>query len=124
MRSVQGDLDCAPWAEYGSALLPVLWKKGDRGVDSERPAAMKKLEKLEPEHSKFFTDMGYGLPVKLDGKLVALGPFLYTTGIMVGMDDQGYEYRFCYHTQDQAMIAMLQWIGNDEEEPAGYIVKK
>ena len=85
---------------------------------------MKKVEKLEPEHAKFFTDLGYGMPVKLDGELVALGPFLFTVGIICGLDDHGYTHRFCYHTEDQAMIALLQWIGNDEEEPAGFIVKK
>lgn len=85
---------------------------------------MKEIEKLEPEHAKFFTDMGYGMPIKLDGKLVALGPFLFTTGIMVGMDDQGYEHRFCYHTSDAAMIALLSWIGSDDPEPEGYITKK
>jgi hypothetical protein len=85
---------------------------------------MKTVEKLEPDHIQFYTDMGYGMPIKLDGEIVALGPFLYTTGIMVGMDETGYKHRFCYHTQGMAEIALLQWIGNDAEEPGGYIVKK
>lgn len=85
---------------------------------------MKEIEKLSEEHAKFYTDMGYGMPIKMDGELVALGPFLYTTGIMVGMDETGYKHRFCYHTQDQAMIALLAWIGSDDPEPEGYITKK
>jgi len=85
---------------------------------------MKKLEKLDEEHAKFYTDMGYGMPIKLDGELVALGPFLFTTGIIVGMDESGYKHRFCYSTQDDAMIALLAWIGSNDEEPIGYITKK
>lgn len=85
---------------------------------------MKKVEKLSDEHVKFYTDMGYGMPVKLDGELVALGPFLYTTGIMVGMDETGYKHRFCYHNPDEAMLALLAWIGSDDDEPMGYITKK
>lgn len=85
---------------------------------------MKEVEKLDDEHVKFYTDMGYGMPVKLDGEIVALGKYLYTTGIMVGMDETGYKHRFCYATEGEAMIALLEWIGSDNEEPLGYIKKK
>jgi len=86
--------------------------------------APKNLEKLSDEHAKFYTDMGYGMPIKLNGELVALAPFIFTTGIICGMDETGYKHRFCYHTENEAMIALLQWIGNADEEPAGYITKK
>lgn len=85
---------------------------------------VKEVEKLDEEHVKFYTDMGYGMPVKLDGEIVALGKYLYTTGIMVGMDETGYKHRFCYATEGEAMIALLAWIGSDNEEPLGYIKKK
>jgi hypothetical protein len=85
---------------------------------------MKTVEKLEGEHAKFFTDMGYGMPIKLDGELVALGPFLYTVGIMVGLDEHGYTHRFCYPNEDAAMLAFLAWIGSDDEEPMNYITRK
>lgn len=85
---------------------------------------MKTIEKLDDEHVKFYTDMGYGMPVKLDGEIVALGKFLFTTGIMVGMDETGYKHRFCYHTEDHATAALLAWIGSDDEEPMGYITRK
>ena len=86
--------------------------------------SVKEVEKLDDEHVKFYTDMGYGMPVKLDGEIVALGKYLYTTGIMVGMDETGYKHRFCYATEGEAMIALLAWIGSDNEEPLGYIKKK
>ena len=85
---------------------------------------MKKIEKLDEEHAKFYTDMGYGMPIKMDGEIVALGPFLYTTGIICGMDETGYKHRFCYHTQHDAEIALLTWIGSDDEEPMNYIKRK
>ena len=85
---------------------------------------VKTIEKLPDDQVKFYTDMGYGSPIKMDGELVALGPFLYTTGIMVGMDETGYKHRFCYPDVDQAMLALLAWIGSDDEEPMGYITKK
>ena len=85
---------------------------------------MKTVEKLDEKHVKFYTDMGYGMPVKLDGEIVVLGKFLFTTGIMVGMDKTGYKHRFCYHTEDQATLALLAWIGSDDEEPMGYITRK
>ncbi len=85
---------------------------------------MKKIEKLDEEHAKVYTDMGYGMPIRLDGELVALGPFLFTVGIIVGMDESGYKHRFCYHNENEAMIAFLAWIGSDDDEPIGYITKK
>ena len=85
---------------------------------------MKNIEKLPDDQVKFYTDMGYGSPIKMDGEIVALGPFIFTTGIMVGMDEVGYKHRFCYHTQDDAMLALLAWIGSDDDEPIGYITKK
>lgn len=88
------------------------------------PHTPKNVERLEDDHAKFYTDMGYGTPIRLDGKIVALGRFIYTVAILVGLDETGYECRYCYHTENDAMIALLAWIGSDEMEPAGYITKK
>ena len=84
----------------------------------------KNVEKLDDDHAKFYTDMGYGLPIKLNGEIVALGKFIFTTGIMVGMDETGYKHRYCYHTQIEAEIGLLSWIGSGDVEPSGYITKK
>jgi len=85
---------------------------------------MNTVEKLPEEQIEFYKEMGYGEPVKLNGEIVALGKFLYTTGIIVGMDETGYKHRYCYHNESEAMIALLAWIGSDNEEPEGYITKK
>lgn len=84
----------------------------------------KRIEKLDEEHIKFYTDMGYGEPIRMDGEIVALGPFLFTTGIMVGMDESGYKHRFCYHNAEEASIALLRWIASEDDEPPDYITRK
>lgn len=62
------------------------------------------------------------LPTNAVGFLVI--PFLYTVGIICGMDETGYKHRFCYPNEDAAMLALLAWIGSDDDEPIGYITKK
>jgi len=85
---------------------------------------MNTVEKLPEEQIQFYKDMGYGEAIRLNGKIVALGKFLFTCGIMVGMDEHGYECRYCYHNEDEAMIGLLAWIGSDDDEPSGYIKRK
>ncbi len=85
---------------------------------------MKSVEKLPEDQVAFYKEMGYGSAIRLDGEIVALGPFLYTTGIVCGMDETGYKHRFCYHSPDLALIALLAWIGSDDAEPASFITKK
>jgi len=50
---------------------------------------MKSVEKLPDSEVAFYKEMGYGSAIRLDGEIVALGPFLYTTGIVCGMDETG-----------------------------------
>lgn len=85
---------------------------------------MKNVEKLPEDQVAFYKEMGYGSAIRLDGEIVALGPFLYTTGIVIGMDHHGYKHRFCYHSSDEALIALLAWIGSDDAEPSSFITKK
>lgn len=82
------------------------------------------FQELEPEAEKFYTDMGYQCVCKINGKVVGLQMFIYTVGIVVGMDETGYEYRFCYHTGAEAFVALLNWVLKGGEEPDGYIKRK
>jgi hypothetical protein len=68
--------------------------------------------------------MGYAVPIKINGKIVAIGGFLYTTGIVVGMDETGYECRYCYASPLEAHEALVSWILSGELEPSGYIKRK
>lgn len=79
---------------------------------------------LEPNHAKFYEDMGYRCPFKLDGKVIALREFLFTVAIMVGLDEFGYETRFCYGSEAQAANAMMNWVISGDEKPSGYIKQK
>lgn len=82
------------------------------------------FETVDKEHEEFFTEMGYGLICKMHGRTVGISQFIYTTGIVVGMDDSGYEYRYCYHTMAEAAVALMNWVIKGGEEPEGYIKRK
>lgn len=82
------------------------------------------LEILTKEKREFFEEMGYSNCCKINGKIVGLSSFIYTTAIVVGMDETGYEHRFCYHTPHTAMEGLLMWVVNGGDEPTGYIKRK
>lgn len=89
------------------------------GTDME-PA----FELLDDEHSTFYLNMGYAMPMKINGRVCALKKFLFTTGILVGMDETGYAHRYCYHTNQDAITAYLDWALTGADEPTGYIKRK
>lgn len=82
------------------------------------------IELLGEEHREFFEDMGYAHVCRLNGKIVGLGPFIYTVGIVVGMDETGYECRYCYHNAADAQAALFKWMTSDDAEPSDYIKRK
>ena len=47
--------------------------------------------------------------------------FNYTTAIVVGLDDVGYERRYCYEHKDDAQAAVRAWDG--AEHPSGPWIK-
>lgn len=82
------------------------------------------IELLSDEQRKFYEDMEYAHVCKINGKIVGISQFLYTTGIVCGMNETGYEHRFCYHTPHEAMGALIGWIAKGGDEPTGYIKRK
>lgn len=55
---------------------------------------------------------GYTEPkIMPDGTLAALGKQMYTTGIVVGIDEDGYAGRFCYTSHAVAATALREWDG-------------
>lgn len=82
------------------------------------------VEILSDEHAAFYTNMGYKCPVKLHGKVVAVQEMIFTYGIVVGMDETGYEHRYCYHNVFEALDALAAWTLTGSEEPTGYIKRK
>lgn len=82
------------------------------------------VESLDEVHRKFYEDQGYALPIKIHGRVCALSKFIYTTGIVVGMDETGYVCRYCYETPNEALTAFLEWMATGADEPTGYIKRK
>lgn len=65
--------------------------------------------------------MGYADIRMLNGKCCAIAKFAFTTAIMVGISDWGYERRYCYEHHDDAAAALAQWDGC--EHPGGPWIK-
>ena len=65
---------------------------------------------------------GYVLPIKLPtGEWAALNQFMFTVGLVVGLDPYGYRCRYCYESGREATQALLLW--NGEGDPTGPWIK-
>ena len=47
----------------------------------------------------------------LDGQVCGVKSFLFTSAIVVGIDECGYSRRYCYEHQADAQAALLAWNG-------------
>lgn len=56
------------------------------------------------------------------GEWAALRKFLFTTGLVVGIDLHGYRTRFCYERAEDALDALLAWDGSGD--PSGPWIKE
>lgn len=78
---------------------------------------VKASEALTPELQLFgYTDLR-----QIDGKQCGLLGFMFTTGLMVGLDSEGYERRYCYEHQEDALAALAVWDGTGH--PSGPWIK-
>jgi len=89
-----------------------------------RLQASDRVELLPDDQVKFYEDMGYRGVVRLNGEIVGLSQFIFTCGILVGMDETGYKHRYCYHDANAASAALIRWIIEGGDEPSGYIKRK
>lgn len=76
------------------------------------------IELLEsPEH-------GYILVRRLpNGKYIGLHVLIFTIGLYVGLDEVGYNYRYCYENWGEAILAVTCWDGTGDA-PGNWIVRK
>lgn len=65
--------------------------------------------------------LGYTDLRTVDGKLCGLLRFLFTTGLVVNLDQDGYELRYCYEHHEDAQAALAAWDGNGH--PSGPWIK-
>lgn len=47
---------------------------------------------------------------------------MFTSAVVVGLDQYGYDRRYCYHTMDEAVKALKEWDGL-REHPSGNWIK-
>jgi len=57
-----------------------------------------------------------------DGRWIALGKLLFTTGLFVDVDLVGYDHRYCYETEGDARAAFAAWDGTGH--PSGNWIKR
>jgi hypothetical protein len=72
-------------------------------------------------------DLGYFFPRRLpDGSYAAIAPLLYTTGLVVPIDpDSGlYARRYCYEHTVDAIGALRDLQGADDEPTPGWIARR
>jgi len=70
-----------------------------------------------------FKSMGYRkLRVVAGGKLCGILPQLFTTSLVVGLNDVGYERRYCYEKSYEAEEMLAAWDGVGD--PPGPWVKE
>jgi hypothetical protein len=69
-------------------------------------------------------EMGYLFPRQVaDGEWIALFRFVFTWGLVKGLDDVGYNERWCYSSLNDALVAVANWDG-EGDPPGNWIVNK
>lgn len=67
------------------------------------------------ELEDFLIKEGYSHVREIPGKGVCgLFRFIYTWGLVVGIDSVGYKGRYCYSNHTEALGAILSWTGEDD----------
>ena len=73
----------------------------------------------------FLKDNGYqDLRVLGDGCIVGTIDLMYTRGLVLGLDNTGWGYRFCYPDRDQASRASRALVSEDDAPLPGYVAAR
>lgn len=70
---------------------------------------------------KFLETEGYTHIRIIDGKICGIKKFIFTTGLVVGLDECGFNGRYCYEHRSDAVDALREWDGNGD--PSGEWIK-
>ena len=77
----------------------------------------------EEDLKEYLYEQGYRFMREVpDQGLCGLFTMLFTTALVVDLEESGYSHRFCYETPLEALSALKSWTG--EGDPLGYIVRK
>ena len=77
----------------------------------------------DSELKTFLESEGYENLRKLpDGMWIGIMPMLFTTGLFVGLDQRGWDRRYCYEHEKDAARAAFEWDG--QGAPPGPWIKE
>lgn len=82
-----------------------------------RPQRQSSASRLE----EMLASSGYTDFCVLQDQVCAVKQFNYTTAVVVGLDDVGYQRRYCYEHRADAQAALAAWDGR--EHPSGPRIK-
>lgn len=77
---------------------------------------------LTPELKEHLEKEGYKFLKEIDGHgLCGIYKFLFTFGLVLGIDSIGYKGRYCYGSELEAVEALINWTG--QGDPPGNWIK-
>lgn len=82
------------------------------------------MKTVSKEEIEFYGSIGYNCLRYIEGKgLCGLSNFMFTIGLVYGIDKVGYVGRYCYPHEflKEALVALADWDGN--EDPTGPWIK-
>lgn len=60
----------------------------------------------------------------INGVYCGLYRFIFTTGLVVGLDFYGYNHRYCYNTNAEAKEALSKYVDTNEHPPGNWLKRK
>lgn len=77
---------------------------------------------ITTEFKKQLESEGYMAIMEVEGRGVcAIQKFLFTYGLVFGIDSTGYKGRYCYRSLEEATVALAMWKGTGD--PQGNWIK-
>jgi hypothetical protein len=66
----------------------------------------------------------YSLVVLEDGTICGLSRLMFTTALYIGLNGDGWERRYCYPEEQQALKALGYLKTGDDEPARGYVARR
>ena len=70
---------------------------------------------------KFLEAEGFTHIRVINGRICGIKRFIFTTGLVIGLDEIGYLGRYCYENRSDAIDALREWDGSGD--PSGNWIK-
>lgn len=80
--------------------------------------------KTDAKFLTFLEENGYFNIRDLGGVWIANLRLLYTTSLVIGLSDFGYERRYCYEDCSMAVRACNEMVNGDDEPLPGYVANR